>query len=90
MSFHVLGPAETAGDGQVMGGDIKWCLYIYIDIVPSLGGLNEVIYRNMSQRLEIRFYISYTMKGSNHFYHADYNLWYIYIYLLVYAGQLIM
>ena len=40
MSFHVLGPAEPAGDGQVMGGDIKWCLYI--DIVPSLGGLNEV------------------------------------------------
>ena len=70
-----------------MGGDIKWCLYI--DIVPSLGGLNEVIYRNMSQRLEIRFYISYTMKGSNHFCHADYNLWYI-LYLLVYAGQLIM
>ena len=29
VSFHVLGPAETAGDGQVMGGDIKWCLYIY-------------------------------------------------------------
>ena len=37
----VLSCSETAGDGQVMGGDIKWCLYI--DIVPSLGGLNEVI-----------------------------------------------